>query len=72
MKSCAITGRIKKYRSVIKKNNKKHDKIVFLGKDKLNTIKFVGSKDLIVMTIFFSVKNVSREYNEIKKNMRNI
>ena len=65
MKSCAITGRIKKYRSVIKKNNKKHDKIVFLGKDKLNTIKFVGSKDLIDSYIshdnfFFSKKCIKR------------
>ena len=32
IKTCAITGRIKKYRSIIKRHNKKHDKIVFLGK----------------------------------------
>ena len=40
IKICAITARIKKIKSIIKKKMKKHDKIVFLGKDKLNTIKF--------------------------------
>ena len=29
---------IRKYKSVIKKKNNKHDKIVLLGQDKLNTI----------------------------------
>ena len=38
LKICTITAGIKKYKSVIKKKNKKHDKIVLLGKDKLNTI----------------------------------
>ena len=37
MKICAIAAGIKKYKSVIKKNKKKHDKIVLLGKDKSNT-----------------------------------
>ena len=31
---CAITAGIKKYKSMIKKKKKKHDKIVLLGKDK--------------------------------------
>ena len=35
---CATTAGIKKYKSIIKKMKKKHDKIVLLGKDKLNTI----------------------------------
>ena len=35
---CAITAEIRKYKSVIKKRKKKHDKIMLLGKDKLNTI----------------------------------
>ena len=47
MKMCAITTEIKKYQSIIKKKKKKHDKIVFLGKDKLNTIKVLISKVLI-------------------------
>ena len=40
LKICAITAGIKRYKSVIKTKKKKHDKIVLLGKDKLNTIKF--------------------------------
>ena len=33
LKICAITGGIiKRYKSIIKKNKKKHDKTVFLGK----------------------------------------
>ena len=35
---CAITAEIKKYKSIIKKKKKKHDKIVLSGKDKLTTI----------------------------------
>ena len=33
MKICAIAAGIKKYKSIIKKKKKKHDKIVLLGKD---------------------------------------
>ena len=36
---CAITAGAEKYKSVIEKKKKQHDKIVLLGKDKLNTIK---------------------------------
>ena len=38
IKICAITAVIKKYKSIIKKKKKKHDKIVLLGKTKLNSI----------------------------------
>ena len=42
-----ITAGIKKYNSIIKqKKKKKHDKIVLLGKDKLNTIEVPTSKAL--------------------------
>ena len=44
IKICAITAGIKKYKSTIKKKKKKHDKIVLLGKDQLNTIKGLISK----------------------------
>ena len=44
---CEITAGIKNYKSIIKKKKKKHDKIVLLGRDKLNTIKVLFSKDLI-------------------------
>ena len=38
IKMCAITVEIKKYKTIIKKKKKNHDKIVLLGKDKLNSI----------------------------------
>ena len=51
----------------------KHDKIVLLRKDKLNTIEVLISKALIDSYIshneFVSVNNVLREYNEIKNSM---
>ena len=46
IKICAIIAGIKKYISLIKKKKKKHDKIVLLGKYKLNTIKVLISKAL--------------------------
>ena len=71
---CAITARIKKYKSIIKKRKKKHDKILVLGKDKLNTIEVLISKALISSCIshdeFVSVKNVLRGYYEIKKEIK--
>ena len=44
---CAITAGIKNYKSVIKKNKKKHDKIVLLVKSKLNSIEASIYKALI-------------------------
>ena len=38
IKICAITTGIKKYKSIIKKKKKNHDKIVLLAKTKLDTI----------------------------------
>ena len=72
---CAITAGVKKYKSIIKKKKKKHDKIVLLGKDKLNTIEVPISKALVDSYIshneFVSIKNVLREYNEMKKEIKN-
>ena len=69
LKICAITAGIKKYKSIIKKK-KKHDKIVLLGKDNLNTIEVLISKTLIHSYTshdeFVSINNVLREYNEMK------
>ena len=36
LKICAITAAIKKYMAIIKKQKKKHDKVVLLAKTKLN------------------------------------
>ena len=61
-----ITVTIKKYKPIVKKKKNKHDKIVLLGKDKLNTIEVLISKVLINSYIrnneFVSVKKVLREY----------
>ena len=48
IKICAVTAGIKNYKSIIKKLKKKHDKIVLLGKAKLDTIEVLISKALIV------------------------
>ena len=75
LKICAITAGIKKYKSIIKKNRKKHDKIVLLGKTKLDTIEALIYKTLIDSYIsddkFVSVKNVLREYVELKEEIKN-
>ena len=47
LKSCVITAVIKKYKSIIKKNKRKHDKIVLLEKSKLNTIEVLIFKALV-------------------------
>ena len=74
---CAITAGIKKYKSYIKKKKKKHDKLVLLGNDKSNAIEVLVSRVLIDSCIshisdeaFISVNNVSREYNEMKKEIK--
>ena len=50
---------------------KQQDKIALLAKTKLNTLKTLIFKDLIDSYInhddFFSVINVSRNYNQIKE-----
>ena len=75
IKICAITEGIKYYKPIIKKKKKNHDKIVLLGKDKLNTIEVLISKALIDSYIshdeFVSVNNVLNEYYEMKKEIKN-
>ena len=75
IKICAVTVGIKKYKSIIKKKKKKHDKIVLLGKDKLNTVEVLISKAVMESYIshdqFFSVNDVLREYNKMKKEIKN-
>ena len=73
---CVITSGIKKYKSLMKKNKKnEHDKMVLLGKDKLNIIEVLISKALIDSYIshdeFVSVKNALKEYNEMKEEIKN-
>ena len=47
LKFCAMTAGIKKHKSMIKKKQKKHDKVVLFGKTELNTIEVLISMALI-------------------------
>ena len=47
LKICAIISGIQKYKSTIKKTKKKHDKVTFLAKTKLNSIEVLISKAFI-------------------------
>ena len=75
IKISVITTEIKKYKSIIKKTKKKHEKIVLLAKTKLNTIEVLLFKVLIYSNIiqdgFFSVNNVLKEYDNLKKEFKN-
>ena len=72
--SSAITTGIKKYKSIRRKKKKKHDKLVLLGKDKLNTIEVPIFKALIDSYIshdeFVSINNVLRECYEMKEEIK--
>ena len=65
LKICAITAGIKKYKSIIKKKKKKHDKIVLLAKSKLNSIEVLIFKALIDSNInhdkFVLINNVLKQ-----------
>ena len=76
LKLCEITAGIKKYKSIIKKKKKKHDKTVFLVKFKSNKIDVLISKGLINSNISHDVfvlkNNVLKEYDEMKEEIKNL
>ena len=76
LKNCAIAAGVKKYKSIIKKKKKKHDKIVLLAKSKLNSIEVLISKALIDSNIshdeFVLINNVLKEYDEMKEEVKNL
>ena len=66
---------IKKYKSIIKKKNKKHDKIVLLAKSKINSIKVLIFKvfiDSVITHEKFVIINVLKEYNEINEEIKKL
>ena len=73
---CAITAGIKRYKSAIKKNKKKHDKTVLFQKSKLNSKKVLISKVSIHSVIshneFALIDNVLKEYNEMKVEIKTL
>ena len=77
LKHCAVTAAgIAKYKSMIKKKKKKHDKIVLLAKSKLNSIEVLISKALVDLVISHDEvvlkNNVLKEYNEMKEEIKNL
>ena len=75
-KICAVTAGVKKYKSIIKKKQKKHYKIMFLAKAKLNIIDVLISKDVINWNIshdeFALINNVLNEYDDMKEETNNL
>ena len=75
LKTCAITAGIKKYKSIIKKKEKKHDKTMLLAKYKLNNIEVLISKALIDSNIshdkFVLINNVLKEFYDMKEEIKN-
>ena len=73
--SCVLTAASKNCKSIIKKKKKKHDKIVLLAKSKLNSMEVLISKALIDSVISheeFVLINVLKQYNEMKKEIKNL
>ena len=50
-----LTRKIEKYKLIIKKKNKKHDKIVFFEKTKLHSIEVLISKALIDILVMMNL-----------------
>ena len=67
LKICVITAGTKKYKSIIKKKKKNHDKTVLLVKSKLSSIDVLISKALINLNISHDellvlINNVLKEF----------
>ena len=76
LKICAITAAIKKYKSIITKKKKKHEKIVLLAKTKLNRTEVLTSKASIDSNIshdeFVLINNVLTVYDDMKEEIKNL
>ena len=74
LKLFAITAGIKKYKSIIKKKKKKHDKTVLLAKCKVNSIEVLISKALTNSNIsheeFLLIKNMLKEHDDMKEEIK--
>ena len=75
LKICVIISGIKKYKSIIKKRKKKHDKILSLAKSKLNSVQILISKALIDSNTthneFVFKNNVPKEFDDMKEEIKN-
>ena len=74
LKICATSAGIRKYKSMIKKKKKKHNKIVLLGKSKLNSIDVLISKALTDLNLshdkFVLINNVLQEYDGMEEKLK--
>ena len=75
LKICIIIAGIKTCKPIIrKKRNDNHDKIVLLGKSKLDTVEILFFKTSIDSYIshdeFVSVNNMLKEYNKMKEEIK--
>ena len=72
---CLTTGIFKKLLSITR-NKKKHDKILILAKNKLDSIETLVSQALIDMEIsheeFNAIIREEEKYERMKENMRNV
>ena len=75
LKICLRTKGIRKYKSIIKRKKKKHDRIVLLAKSKLNSIEVLISKALIDSNIshdeFVLINNVLKEFYDMEEEIKN-
>ena len=74
LKVCVITAGIKKYKSISKKKRKKHNKMLFLAKSKLNSIEVLISKALNDSNIkhdgFVLINYVLKELYDMKEEIK--
>ena len=74
LKICVITIGIKKYKLIIKKKRKKHDKIVLSLNSKLNSIEVLISQALIDLSIshneFVLINNVLQDFYHMKEEIK--
>ena len=72
---CPKTAGNKKYKPIVKKKKKKHDKTVLLAKAKFNNIEVLISKALIDSVIchdeFGLINYVLKEYENVKEEIKN-
>ena len=72
---CEINAGIKKYKSIINKKKKKHNRGVLLAKSKLNSIGVLISKTLIDSSISHDevvlINNVVKEIYDMKEEIKN-
>ena len=75
LKICIVTAGIKKYKSIIQKKKKKHDKILPLAKSKLYSIEVLNFKASIDSNMnnneFVLINNLPKKAGDMKEKIKN-